>query len=130
MTNIDSTDVSQRSGGSGLAWLYLPLVLILFLGGALAVGAYFYGEPQLTIAEALAAGFGGVAALIVGLFAAAIGIVVGLFGALIGLVAAGGAVGMTLFVVASPVIAIILLVMLMRRPRANPQGCPDPSAHE
>lgn len=117
----------HETRSSGAAWLYAPIVLILFLGGALSVAAYAYGDPQLTMMESLAAGFGGLAALIVGLFAAAFGIVVGLLGALLGIVAAGGAVAMTLFIVGSPIIAIILIVMLMRRSRSD---CPDPGAHE
>ena len=90
------------------------------------MGAFFYGDTQLSIVESIAAGFGGLAAIIIGLFAAAFGVIVGLFGALIGLVAAGGALAMTLFIVGSPIIAIILFVLLMRRPK----GCPDQSAHE
>lgn len=114
----------RRSGG--MAWLYMPVVLILFLGAALSVAAYNFSDTDLTVAESVAAGFGGLAGIILGLIGAAIGIVVGLFGALIGLVAAGGAVAMTLFIVASPVIALILLVLLMRRPKT---ACPDPGAH-
>lgn len=112
---------------SSAGWLYAPVILILFLGGALSVGAYFYGDPQLTVAESIAAGFGALAGIIVGLIGAIFGVVVGLMGALIGLVAAGGAVAMTLFIIGSPIIAIILLVLLMRRPKSN---CPDPAAHE
>lgn len=115
-----------RRGGAG--WFYAPIVLILFLGGALSVGAYFYSEPQLTILEAITAGFAGLAGIIIGLIAAVFGIVVGLLGALIGVVAAGGAVAMTLFIVGSPLLAIILIIMLMRRSRSS--DCPDPSAHE
>ncbi|MCB2114304.1 MAG: hypothetical protein KDD85_12265 [Parvularculaceae bacterium] len=125
MTGID-TYHGERRRGAGLAWLYMPIVLILFLGGALSVAAYSFNDADLTVAESIAAGFGGLAAIIVGLIGAAIGIVVGLFGALIGLVAAGGAVAMTLFIVASPVIAIILLALLLRRPKT---ACPDPGAH-
>lgn len=109
-----------------MAWVYVPVILILFLGGALSVGAYVYGEPDLTVMESIAAGFAGLAALIIGLIGAAFGIVVGLFGALLGLVAAGGAVAVTLFIIGSPIIALILIVLLMRRPKS----CPDPSAHE
>lgn len=124
MTNADYAIETRRGGGA--AWLWAPIVLILFLGGAMSVGMYFYGEPQLTILESLAAGFGSLAAIIVGLFAAAIGVIVGLFGALLGIVAAGGAVAMTLFIVGSPIIAIVLFVLLMRRPKT----CPDPGLHE
>lgn len=124
MTTAQDIEV-RRSGG--LFWFWTPVVLILFLGGALSVAAYA-AEPGLSPVEALAAGYGGLAAVIVGLFAAAFGIVIGLFGALLGLVAAGGATALTLFIVASPVIAIILLILLMRRPKAG-ADCPDPGAH-
>ncbi len=120
-----NADYEGSGGRSGAAWLYVPIVLILFVGGALSVAAYYY-EPGLTIAESLAAGFGGLAGIIIGLFAAAFGVVLGLLGALLGIVAAGGAVAMTLFIIGSPIIAIILIFMLMRRPK----GCPDPGAHE
>ena len=109
-----------------MAWVLAPVIMILFLGAALSVGAYFYGDPQLTVAESIAAGFGVLAGLIVGLIGAVFGLIVGLVGALIGLVAAGGAVAVTLFIVASPVIAIILLFLVLRRPKSD---CPDPSAH-
>ncbi len=109
-----------------MGWLMIPVVLIVFLGGALSVGAYFNSEPDLTALEAVAVGFGGLAAIIIGLFAAALGIIVGLIGALLGVVAAGGAVVMTLFIVGSPIIAIVLIFMMMRK-RDN---CPDPGAHE
>jgi len=74
----------------------------------------------------MAAGFGGLAGIIIGLIAAIFGLIVGLVGALIGLAAAGGAVAVTLFIVASPIIALILIFLLMRRPKAD---CPDPEAH-
>lgn len=106
-------------------WLYAPLVLILFVGGAFSVAAYNF-EPSLTVSEALVAGFGGLAALIVGLIAAVFGVLVGLIGAVFGLAVGGGAIALTLFIVASPVIAIVLFVLLMRRPK----GCPDSSVHE
>lgn len=116
---------------SGMAWLYVPVVLILFLGGALSVGAYFYGEPQLTVVESLAAGFGGLAAIIFGLFVAAFGVIVGLVGALFGIAVGGGAVAITAFILASPIIAIVLFFLLMRRGKsANGADCPDPAAHE
>ncbi|GJL91574.1 hypothetical protein [Hyphococcus sp.] len=123
---MTTSDYREPARSSGMAWVMAPVIMILFLGAALSVGAYFYGDPQLTVAESMAAGFGGLAALIVGLIATVFGLVVGLIGALIGLVAAGGAVAMTLFIVGSPLIAIILIVMLMRRPKSE---CPDPGAH-
>lgn len=125
MSNLEPIHEGERRGG-GMAWLYMPVVLIVFLGGALSVAAYSFSETDLTIAESIAAGFGGLAGIILGLFGAAIGIVVGLIGALIGLVAAGGAVAMTLFIVGSPIIAIILFALLLRRSKA---ACPDPGAH-
>jgi len=120
-----TSDYDGARSSSGAGWLYAPIILILFVGGALSVAAYYF-EPSLSAAESMAAGFGGLAGLIVGLFGAVIGIVIGLIGALIGIVAAGGAVVMTLFIVGSPIIAIILIVMLMRRSKT----CPDPGAHE
>lgn len=122
--NMSNTDYAESRGGG--AWLYIPILLILLLGGALSVAAFVAAEPQLTIMESLAAGFGGLAAIIIGIFAAAFGVVIGLIGAAIGLIAAGGAVAMTLFIVGSPIIALILLFLLLRRSKS----CPDPSAHE
>lgn len=125
MSNLEPIYEGGRRGG-GMMWLYMPVALILFLGAALSVAAYNFSETDLSVAEAIAAGFGGLAAMIIGLIGAAIGIVVGLIGALIGLVAAGGAVVMTLFIIGSPIIAIILFALLLRRPR---NACPDPGAH-
>ena len=126
MSNQEPAYQGERRGG-GMAWLYMPIVLILFLGAALSVAAYNFSETDLSAAESVAAGFGGLAALILGLIGAAIGIVVGLIGALIGLVAAGGAVAMTLFIVGSPIIALILIGLLWRRSKQI--ACPDPGAH-
>ncbi len=120
-----NSEYRQPAKTGGMAWIMAPVVMILILGAALSVGAYFYNDVQLTAAESIAAGFGGLAAIIVGLIAAVFGVLMGLIGALIGLVAAGGAIGITLFIVASPVIAIILIVMLMRKSKA----CPEPGAH-
>ena len=106
-----STEYEERRGGGG--FILATLVILIFLGAALSVAAYIFGEPNLTILESIGAGFGGLAGLIIGLFAAVIGVVLGLFGALLGVVAAGGAVAFTLFIIASPIIAIILLVLLM-----------------
>lgn len=124
--NMATTDYSERSRGGGIGWIMIPVVLIVFLGGALSIGAYFHSEPDLTILESVAVGFGGLAAIIIGLFAAALGIIVGLVGALIGVVAAGGAVAVTLFIVGSPIIALVLIFMMMRRRG----GGADPAAHE
>lgn len=123
MTSTEMDVYSERRGG-GLFWFWAPIVLILFVGGAFSLAAYF-SDSGLTVVESVAAGFGGLAALIVGLFAAAVGILVGLFGALLGLATAGGAVAVTLFIVASPILAIILFLLLMRRPKCE---CPEPGA--
>ena len=122
-----ATDYQETSRSGGLGWLYAPVVLILFLGGAFSVGAYVYSDPQLTIAESIVAGFGGLAGIIVGLIAALFGVVLGLVGALIGVVAAGGAVAMTLFIIGSPILAIVLIILLMRKSKSD---CPDPAAHQ
>ena len=119
-------DYSDRRRGGGMFWFWAPILMILFVGGALSVAAYTQ-EPSLSVVEAIAAGFAGTAALIVGLFAAAFGVIVGLLGALVGVVAAGGAVAMTLFIIASPVLALVLLFLLLRRPKGG--ECPDPGIH-
>ncbi len=124
---MTTSDYNEPSRGGGASWILAPVVLILFLGAALSVGVYFYSDTQLTVAEAMAAGFGGLAGLIIGLVVAAFSIVIALVGALIGVVAAGGAVAMTVFIIASPVIALILLFLLMRRSKSS---CPDPAAHQ
>ncbi len=123
-TDMDRYGEGRRSGG-GLFWFWVPLVLILCVGGALSFAAYVSGN-DLTAPESVAAGFGGLAGILIGLFGAAIGVITALFGALLGLVAAGGAVAMTLFIVASPVLAIVLLFLLLKGRKSD---CPDPSAH-
>ena len=116
-------DEGRRGGG-----VILPiLVILIFLGAALSAAAYIFADQDLTIIESLGAGFGGLAGLIIGLFGAVVGVVLGLFGALVGVVAAGGAVALTLFIVASPIIVIILFVLLMR---SRGSDCPDPGAHD
>lgn len=125
MTNLEVEQAGERRSG-GLAWLYLPLVLIVFLGAALSVAAYSFSDTPLTIAESLAAGYGGLAGIIIGLIGAVIGVVIALVSTLFGLLVAGGAVGVTLFIIASPIIAIILIALLMRRQR---NACPEPGAH-
>ncbi len=122
MTEYESAVGRRRT--SGLVWLWAPVVLILFVGGALSVAAGVQ-NPSLSPIDSLATGFGALAAIIVGLFGAAIGVIVGLIGAVIGLVAAGGAVAVTLFLVGSPLLALVLLYLLLRRNRS----CPDPTVH-
>ena len=122
----DEAGAGRRSGGSGLFWFWAPLSLYLVASVGLAIAAYVFAEPQLSIMEAAGAGFGGVAAVIVGLVSAAIGVVLGLVGAVFGLAVAGGSLAVTLFVVGSPLLAIILLFLLFRRRGST---CPDPSVH-
>jgi len=124
-----TSDYSDTRRGGGAGWFYAPILLILFLGAALSVGAYFFSDTQLTIVEAITAGFAGTAGMIIGLLGAALGVIVGLFGALIGIVAAGGAVALTFFILGSPLLAIVLIIMLMRRSKSSAE-CPDPGAHE
>jgi hypothetical protein len=82
---------------------WLPVLIILCGGAALSVAAYLQPDNNLTVIESVGAGFVGVAALVVGLFAAFFGLVIG-----------GGAAAFALFLVASPAIALILLILLMR----------------
>jgi len=122
MTNSDY-DLESGKGSSTGVWLGLAMMLVLVAGSAFSVLAY--QQNDVSLFEAVAAGFAGVGAVIVGLFAGAVGLFLGLVGAVIGIVAAGGALAVTAFLVGSPVIAIILFVLLMRRDK----GCPDPNAH-
>ncbi len=117
---------SEGKRGGGLGWFWAAVLLMLALGAAFSVAAYSQAEPQLTIIESIGAGFAGAAALVVGLFTAVIGAIVGLIGAAVGIVIAGGAAAVTLFLVASPILAIILLFLLMR---SRKSACPDPGAH-
>lgn len=125
MTTSDYAVESRKRGGAG-SLLLITFALLIFAGAALSVGAYIYADHDLTVLEAVGAGYGIVGGVIVGLFGAIIGLVAGLFGALLGVAAAGGAVALTLFIVGSPIIAIILFVLLMRGRKSD---CPDPDAH-
>lgn len=120
-----STDYEERKSGGGM--VLMTLMILIFLGAALSVAAYIFGEPDLSVVESVAAGFGGLAGIIIGLFGAIVGILLGLVGALFGVAVGGGAVALTLFIIGSPIIAIILLVLLMR---SRSSDCPDPDAHE
>lgn len=120
-----TTENIQSRGGSG-GLFFVTLAILLFVGSVLSAAAYFFADNDLSILEAIGAGFGGVAAIIIGLIAAVFGIVLGLFGALTGILAAGGAVALTLFIVGSPIIAIVLIVLLMRSRKSD---CPDPDVH-
>lgn len=95
----------ERRGG-GAIWFWAPVLIILFVGAAFSVGAYFHSDADLSVVESIAAGYVGVA-----------GLIIGLFGAFFGLVAAGGAVAFALFIVASPALTIILLIILLTRNR-------------
>jgi len=119
-----TSDYEERRGGGGV--ILATFAILIFLGAALSAAAYIFAEQDLTIVESIGAGFGGLAGVIIGLFGAIVGVVLGLFGALFGVAAAGGAVALTLFIVGSPIIAIILLVLLMRSRKSD---CPDPDAH-
>lgn len=121
-----TTDYGTEKRGGGLNAVMVTFIILLFAGTALSGAAYVFNDQGLTITESMAAGFGGLAGIIIGLIGAMIGIVVGLLGALIGIVAAGGAVAFTLFLVGSPIIAIILFVLLMRSRKTD---CPDPDMH-
>ena len=112
-----SSDYEERRGGGGI--ILTTLVILIFLGAALSFAAYVFGDADLTIVESAAAGFGGLAGIIIGIFGAVFGIVLGLFGALIGVVAAGGAVALTLFIIGSPIIALVLIFVVLRSRRSD-----------
>jgi len=122
MTTTDY-QLEKKSGSNAGIWLGFFIVLVLVAGSALSVLAY--QQNELSIIESIAAGFAGIGALFVGLIAGFLGLVLGLIGAVIGIIATGGALALTAFIVGSPIIAIILFTLLMRRDK----GCPDPSAH-
>lgn len=105
----------------------MTLMILIFLGAALSVAFYIFGEQDLSVVESIGAGFGGLAGIIIGLFGAIVGVVLGLVGALFGVAVGGGAIALTLFIIGSPIIAIILLVLLMRSRNSD---CPDPDAHQ
>lgn len=121
-----STQDGERSGGGGRVFLWAIVFILLFLGGALSGAAYVFSEQELTAVESIGAGFGGLAGLIIGIFGAIASVIIGLVGAVIGIVVAGGALAFTLFLVGSPIIAIILFLLLMRSRKTS---CPDPDAH-
>ncbi|MBY0423267.1 MAG: hypothetical protein K2Q06_13250 [Parvularculaceae bacterium] len=124
MSYAETTPV-RRSGGP--LWFWLPLVLVLVLGAGFSAAAYMH-EPSLTPVEALAVGFGGLAASVVGLFVAAIALVVGFAAAVFGIVIAGSATAFSLFIVASPLLAVIFIFLFFRA-RRRASACPDPGSH-
>ena len=105
----------KKSGG--LLWVWLPVLLFMLVGAALSFAAYVYAEPELTAVDALGAGFGGLAGVIIGLFATLFGLIIALVASLIGLLTAAGAIAVTIFLIGSPVIAIILFILLLRERR-------------
>jgi len=124
--NYDAHDYApteQSHNNSSMLWLWIPFLSILILGTVFSIAAY--QQNDLTMMESIIAGFLGVGGLFIGLLAGFFGLIVGLLGGLIGLVVAGGAVTLTLFIIGSPIIALILLFLLTRRSNQ----CPDPSAH-
>lgn len=123
--SAENYELESHRGGSRLMTI-LSVVTVLYVvsAGSLAILA-FNQNPDISIVEAIGMGFVGVGGIIVAGFAAIIGIVIGLIGAVFGIAVGGGAIAVTLFVLASPVIALVLFALLMRRGR----DCPDPSRH-
>lgn len=107
----------QRKGSGGIAWFFAPLAILIAAGVGFSIAAYVYAEPPLSPVEAVGAGFGALG-----------GVIVALIFAIVGIVTAGGALVVTLFFVASPIIAIVLFILLMRRSRydgpSRPAGPP------
>ncbi len=125
--NHDTDDSAFRSNAgnsSSMLWLWIPLLVIIVGGLSLSVVAY--QQNDITVVEAFIGGFIGLAGLFIGLIGGLFGLIVGLVAALFAMVTAGGAIAITLFVLASPVLAIVFLWMLTRRSKE----CPDPAAHE
>lgn len=108
----DEFDYKKKSSAG--FWVFLPIILFLLVGAGLSFAAYVYAEPELTALESLGAGFGGLAGIIIGLFATLFGLILALVGTVIGIITAAGAIAVTIFLVGSPVIAIILFILLMR----------------
>ncbi|HXI87437.1 MAG TPA: hypothetical protein VNH64_08260, partial [Parvularculaceae bacterium] len=65
MSHLDASSDDRRGGG--LFWFWTPILIILFVGAALSALAYMHGLGE-SPAGAIAAGFGGVVAVIVGVF--------------------------------------------------------------
>ncbi len=114
MTNVTDDDIIYERKSSAGFWVFLPIILFLLVGAGLSFAAYVYAEPDLTALESLGAGFGGLAGIIIGLFATLFGLIIALVGAVIGLITAAGAIAVTIFLIGSPIIAIILFILLMR----------------
>lgn len=122
--SVESYELNTHRGSSLMTILSVLTLLFIVSAGSLAILAFNH-NPGISIVEAIGMGFVGVGGVIAAAFAAVIGIIIGLLGAIFGIAIGGGAIAITLFVLASPVIALILFALLMRRGRA----CPDPSRH-
>ena len=123
--STESYELAGRKGNG--PWIAFATVMALLLVAALSFTiVILVHEPGLTIPEALAGGFGGVGGLVIGLIAAVLSLIAGLIATVFGLAVGGGALALTLFLLASPVIALVLIWILMRRRSVE---CPDPSRH-
>lgn len=120
---VDNSDQRLTRSNSSAMWLWIPLIVVLVGGTALSFVAY--QQNDITILEAIIGGFVGLAGIFIGLVGGLFGLIVGLAAGLFGVATAGGAIAITLFVLASPVLAIVFLWLLLRRSKE----CPDPSMH-
>lgn len=123
MTSVDYHMDTGRRGTSSV-WAGIVFALVLLSGAALSILAF--QQNDISIVEAIAVGFAGVGGIIIGLIATIFGLIVSLIGAAIAVVATGGALALTAFIIGSPIIALILFALLMRKDKS----CPDPSVHE
>jgi len=114
---------SRRGSGIGVI---LSVIAVLFVVAGISLALLAFNQnPGISIVEAIGTGFAATGGIVVAIFAALISVVVGLIAAVFGIAVGGGAIAITLFVLASPIIAIILFAVLMRRGR----DCPDPAQH-
>lgn len=110
---------SEPRVGGGLAFITIPAILYLMTSLGLGVAFYTNAETDIGVVEAIIAGFGATAGIIVGLVVAAFGTVLAFVTGVLGIAFAGGALLVTLFIMASPVIAIVLLMLMMRPSRSS-----------
>ena len=115
--DLDAYDASAPARTNSYWWLWLPFIAIIVTGFGFAW--LIWSQNDVTIMEAVADGFLAVGGLIIGLLAGIFGLGVGLLATVFALITAGGALAITGFVLASPVIALVLLWMLMRRSNAQ-----------
>lgn len=115
----------EHQRGSGfLATTYVLATLFVMASASLAVLA-FNQNPGISIIGAIETGFTATGGLIIALFAGLFSVAFGLVAALFGIAVGGGAIAITLFIIASPIIAILLFVLLARQAKR----CPDPAQH-